>query len=94
MCNAKRHTVCVESIHMRLFYFDTEKVNMFTHLVNLCTFNYKSLQAATLKTFKSLERNELIFFWHHVQVNKYTVIYLLYYIVHTYNLFTYLVRFR
>jgi hypothetical protein len=40
-------------------------------------FNFKSLQAATLKTFKSLERNELIFFWHHVQVNNYTVVYVL-----------------
>ncbi len=74
MCNAKRHTACVESIHMRLFYFDTEKVNIYTIGSIYVLFNYKSLQAATLKTFKSLERNELIFFWHHVQVKNYTVV--------------------
>ena len=29
-----------------------------------------TVQAARLKTYKSLERNELIFFWHHVQANE------------------------
>jgi hypothetical protein len=78
MCDAKEIQFCWEYTNMRLFYFDTEEVDMFIHLALFMYFptvQYKSLQAATLKTFKSLERNELIFFWHHVQVKYYTVVY-------------------